>query len=205
MAFQPVGNGAEVVIKGINQGSECVTTFGFLGTVGFTLMDLGTLVENLRFAWSTYALPQLPTTYEAFEAVGKGLRTSTDVEYSSPFPSGSSGLLGAAALPNNVSLAVARKTGNVGRSNRGRVFWPAFTEADVAANEVTSARTLGIVNALNDIQVESEATGVFLMGIISRRTGGALRPTGVVLPVRSWTVVDRTVDSQRRRLPRRGA
>lgn len=205
MAFQPVGNGAEAVIKATLDGEQVVTTFPLLGIVGFTQANLQEFVDDLVNAWSTNALPQLPASYQAFEVVGRGLRTASDVEASTSFPSNSTGALVSPQLPNNVTISVARKTGLTGRSNRGRLYWPGLTEGDVVGNELSSTRATAILAALSAIQANVEGPGNFLMAVISRYTGGALRPTAIALPIASWTVVDRTVDSQRRRLPNRGS
>lgn len=205
MAFQPVGNGAELVIKALNQGEECVTTFGALGIVNYSNTQLANFVADAALAWQTYILPILPSSYVAYEVIGTGLRTATDFTTTVSYGGGAAGTRAGTPLPNNVSLAIARKAGVTGRSNRGRIFWPAFIETDVSANAVNSTFVSTMISALTTFQADAEVSGNFTLGVISRYTGGSLRVSGVVIPTNSWSVTDNTVDSQRRRLPNRGS
>lgn len=204
MPFQPVGNGAEFVIKGQLLGEEVVTTFPLLGLVGFTQGDLQDYCEAAADAWTTYIKPQLIGSYTFYELVGKGLRTQEDVEATVSFSGGDSGALVGSPMPNNVSLSIARKTGLTGRSNRGRIYWPGFNEADVTNNEISTARAGAIVDALEDFTTAVNSLGTFSLAIITRYSNNALRPTAIARPITSWSVVDRVVDSMRRRLPGRG-
>jgi len=204
MPFQPVGNGAEVVIKGQNQGEECVTTFGALGIVNWTGTMLENFVADVATAWQTYILPILPTSYTAFEVVGTGLRTASDFTFTYSYGGGAAGTRTGNPMPNNVSLAIARKSNLAGRSNRGRIFWPGFCENDVLGNAIVGTFASTILSALGNFTTDAETSGNFALGVITRYSNNVLRNPAVVIITPTWAIVDATVDSQRRRLPNRG-
>lgn len=118
------------------------------------------------------------------------------------------GALTGQVLPNNVTFTVSLRTGLAGRSYRGRIYVTGIRFADVASSEPNSlvaARANGIVaswNALrNALLVNLQP---YQMCVVSRYTNLAPRTTAVVTPVTNVLAVDRVLDSQRRRLPKRG-
>ena len=110
----------------------------------------------------------------------------------------------AKSFPGNVTLAVSFRTAAAGRSGRGRNYVPGLVDLrdgnslldDVYAGQIVDAwsglRTLGSEDGWNQV-------------VVSRFSGGAPRVTGVTNVVNSILIVDRTLDSQRRRLPGRGS
>jgi hypothetical protein len=111
-----------------------------------------------------------------------------------------------AFMPNDVSLAVKKSTGHLGRAGRGRWFWPSMDpSALVDDNTVTAVFQAGIVGALQSFQTAVEtALAPATMGIVSYYLNKVLRTAGVFYPITNWSAIDATVDSQRRRLPGRG-
>lgn len=111
-----------------------------------------------------------------------------------------------ANLPNSVCIAVKKNTGNLGRSGRGRLYWPSL-DASVLSddNTVESAFAGDVVDALGQMQVDIEGSAYpCQVGIVSYYNNGALRSAGLFQQITSWSVADLTVDSQRKRLPGRG-
>jgi len=110
----------------------------------------------------------------------------------------------AKSFPGNVSLAISFRTSEAGRSGRGRNFVAGLVDLrdgnslldDVYAGQVVTAwqglRTLGSDAGWGQV-------------VVSRFHAHAARTTGVVFPITSTLMVDRTIDSQRRRLPGRGS
>ncbi len=113
---------------------------------------------------------------------------------------------GGDTLPSDVCIAVKKGTGNLGRSGRGRWYWPlGVASALVHPDEVAAAQITTIETALQDFQAGVETiTGTPLMGIVSYRHGGVARAAGLFQHITSWSVADAFVDSQRRRLLGRG-
>lgn len=121
-----------------------------------------------------------------------------------PVPGG--GSYGGSSLPSDVCIAVKKSTATLGRSGRGRWFWPVGNAAAlVRPDELGPAVMTNILLALTNFQATVEAiSGTPHMGIVSYRTGGAPRSAGQFERITGWSFSDSFVDSQRRRLLGRG-
>lgn len=117
------------------------------------------------------------------------------------------GLVGAdegSPLPNNVSLAIARKNGLRGRAGNGRVFWQGLPSSAMAdENTVTSAYADLLVELMGTFDAAAEGLG-WTPVILSYQNAGVVSSEATIYPITSWSVTDLVVDSQRRRLPGRG-
>lgn len=111
-----------------------------------------------------------------------------------------------AAMPTQNSLAIKRETGAVGRSYRGRVYWPIWNGAMLASQDAVSAAVAtGAANALAAFQAAVEGgTYPCTMVLVSFQTAGAPNNPGIATPVTGWSYTDLNIDSQRRRLVGRG-
>jgi len=120
-----------------------------------------------------------------------------------PGTGGSAGV----AIPSSNSIAIKKSTDTLGRSGRGRWYWPlgSSDSLGVTNDTVNPTAIARYINALTLFQsgVQGLPTPVE-MGIVSYRSGGALRAEGLFSQIVSWSVTDSTVDSQRRRLTGRG-
>lgn len=203
MPFIPVPGAALVEIRASLDSQEIENTLGFYRAdeevVPANLLDLADSVEAL---WAANALPLLPNTYVMRSVVATSLESQFSYQVTSTNHAGDAGTSSFVAEPNNVSLTVQFKTALRGRSYRGRNYWPALTDGVVVNNEVTAAHVDAIV------AVYTAFLGVVAAGwtwvVISRFTNNAPRNEGVTVPVQTALVVDNIVDSQRRRLPKRG-
>jgi hypothetical protein len=109
-------------------------------------------------------------------------------------------------LPSDVCIAVKKSTATLGRSGRGRWFWPLGNTAALAhPDEVGATYGTQIITALTNFQATVEAiSGSPQMGIVSYRSAGAPRAAGLFSRITGWSLGDLYVDSQRRRLLGRG-
>lgn len=109
-------------------------------------------------------------------------------------------------FPNNISVAIKRATGNLGRSGRGRLYWPSMDTGALSDDNTVSGGFAGDVTvALEAFQAGVEAYLAGLtMGIVSYYLDKVLRTEGLFQGITSWSVSDLIVDQQRRRLPGRG-
>lgn len=204
MPFQPVGNAAEIAVRGSLDGQECVNTIGVLGSVGWGQTDLSDLCTIVRDIWDTSFLPIITSAYTAIEVVGRGLRTESDFDADAQFDATSDGQADGFPMPNNVTIAVSFRTGLVGRSYRGRNYWPGLTSTQVAGNTVLTAHITAMRAAYSALRTAINETEVWVMGVISRVQEGVVLESGIVTPITTFAVADATIDSQRRRLPGRG-
>lgn len=154
--------------------------------------------------WTTNVRAIVATNVSMREVYVKSLHVANapDATFSSGFPS--SGTATGDSLPNNVSLAVSLRTGLTGRSARGRWYWYGFVESQIDANTVSPGMVSTIDGAITNLLSTINGLG-YQWVIVSYRSGGAPRVGGpVYFVVNNVTIVDSTVDSQKRRLPRRG-
>jgi hypothetical protein len=102
-------------------------------------------------------------------------------------------------LPKQVSLVATLRTALAGRSYRGRVYVPGFTESANSAGGVASVTAMSIAEGLVG-NIRSGMAGLdLLMGVVSTRFNGAPRLINVITDVVSVQVRDNQWDNQRRR------
>ena len=113
---------------------------------------------------------------------------------------------GDAPIPTDSALAISRFSAVLGRSNRGRIYWPIWDRAELSsADTVLDTHWGDIVDALNSLAgVMVESFPDLELGMISQQTAGVVRANGLFVPTVLWGTTDGLVDSQRRRLLGRG-
>lgn len=126
--------------------------------------------------------------------------TSLGIEYVDGLPLAALGSPN--ALPNNATVAVKWLTGVRGRSYRGRTYHIGLTTLQVTESTLSELAQTALTAAYNELISTAEANDTPLV-VASRVANGAPRPVGVTTTVTGCSV-NRTVDSQRRRLPERG-
>lgn len=158
----------------------------------------------MRTDWSNTLIAVLAPTLVWVETKFTDLSTQTGQTYTTstslPFPGASA----SAQLPNNCALVITKRTALRGRSFRGRSYMPGLTEAVVTGNSVLSTFLTPALNFFNAALSYAVTGNEFNMVVVSRFSEGAPRITGISTPVTNFTA-DTVVDSQRRRLPLRGA
>jgi len=110
------------------------------------------------------------------------------------------------SLPTDTAFAVKKLTAGLGRSARGRWYFPVWNAAWLAsADQLNSGFAAGTVAALSAFQAAVEGGALPVsVGIVSFQIGGGVRNPGVFQRITSWDSTDAYVDSQRRRLLGRG-
>jgi len=203
MARPPTPDVAEVTMTFLQDGQYLVNKHHFKNTAGWDEGSLNNLGTAIREWWNTELKEFVSNTVSLVEievidlspASGLGITVSTGLPIS--------GTLSDPPLPNNVTVAVKKGTGLIGRSFRGRTYHIGLTETAVAGNTVAP----GNVSALRDAyDALKEPLGEVIpvdLCVLSETTGGAPRVTGICTPV-TGIAIDPIVDSQRRRLPGRG-
>jgi hypothetical protein len=169
-----------------------------------TVEDCALIAQTVGDWWDDNVQAIVATNVVMREVYVKSIAVANGPEatYSAPFPL--AGLLAGDSLPNNVSIAVSLRSGLTGRSARGRWFWYGITEGQVDANTMNVAAISIIDAAITNLREDIIGLG-FQWVIVSYVANGAPRPGGpVYFIVTTITIVDSTVDSQRRRLPGRG-
>lgn len=204
MVYQTVPDTAEVTINALLAGQRIQNTYHFTNADAWTAAALGSLCDDVMTTWNAYVPTNMSTAYAVTSVEARGLRSESDV-YSFSAITPAAGANTGATLPNNVVLSVARLSGLTGRSFRGRVYIPVTVQAFLTGvNAVSSTFVTAVEAALNNLRVAGTSEG-WANVIVSRKADGVLRTVGITTPVLSYQVRDNTLDSQRRRLPGRGA
>lgn len=204
MAFQPVLDCAQAIIRAESSGQECLTILNFYNPAGSSgEIALNNLAIQIGTAWIDHALPLFTPDYVATKVETQALNTEVDVTSQYVLPSGAGTRPFEEPMSNNNTIAIQHKTGLSGPWARGRTFWPQLGKSDVNNNEVSILRIAAILSVFNEIKADCAAVG-WQHVVVSRWYNKAKRPAGVFFPVLTYAVGDFVVDSQRRRLPKRG-
>lgn len=106
-------------------------------------------------------------------------------------------------LPANVSLAVHWGTGRLGRSYQGRTFHIGMPKDQTNNSTVSPIWINNLQTAYSTLLQGAQLNG-YPLSIVSYSANGAWRASALVTPITSVSI-EQTTDSQRRRLPGRGA
>lgn len=201
MAFIPVFNTAQIEIRAANQGVPVENTWYAEKVTPWTQSSLDDLTAAVANAVGAGWLAQLPSTWVGTEVYAKDLTAPIAFQSTDVTIAGMPGLATGTPLPNNVTLAIARRSGLTGRSARGRIFWMGMTQLFLDTNEnFVSSGTAGVLVAnCEEVDIAIATVGATSV-IVSRFTGGAARVVGETFPVADWIVTDLRVDTMRERL-----
>lgn len=203
MAFIPVANTAQVELRYLWDGQRCENVLYFTNDAPYTASDLSDLALAVFDWWQDNMRAAMPATLALNEVYCTDISSATGPVHSYAPTSGNVGTSAGISMPNNVALAITFRTGQRGRSGRGRNYIPGLTETNVTNNEVAAASVDYFQDAYA-LLMSGAFAGPGIWSVVSRYTGNAPRLIGQSLPVTSVAIVDAVVDSQRRRLPKRG-
>jgi len=104
--------------------------------------------------------------------------------------------------PANVTLCVTLRSSSTGRSARGRAYsLPPSSFSIASKNTFKTTYANALAAAFNQLLSDVSSAG-WTPVVLSRRTSGALRTTGVGTPIVIAEVRNVVADSQRGRLPK---
>lgn len=206
MPFVPTPNCVQAELIYEFQGQVCENVLHYVKESPWDTDTMAELAEQLKDAWVTYIKPQVSAQLYVTEIKITDLSSQTGpvVNYGTGLPVNGA-QTGSPPLPNNVAIVFTKRTLLRGRSYRGRIYHCGLVESQVTANNV-EATPLAALNAgwANFIGISLPVAGTeALLTVLSLVEDGNARTTGVATLVTSLTS-DGVVDSQRRRLPRRG-
>lgn len=204
MPIPPTPDVALVELRYTYQGQRVENTLYFRHQTGINVTDMEGLAGAIAANYIALVKPSVPSTLLLREIYVVDLSDSTApaVTYTTDLPV--AGDDGAAAMPNNVTICVSFRTLGRGRSSRGRNYLLGITENEVNDNIVSEVAWLPWF-ALYQELLDFGGVGPWVWGVLSTVSGGVPRTTGFFQDIIAYTVVDNVVDSQRRRLPGRGA
>lgn len=204
MTFVPVPNTALVEVKHF-YGSEIVeNTLWFENIVDPTEGMLTTLAENVATNWAINQLVYASTGVGMYQVSATSMTSNTSPSVDFTVSPIEFGLIDSPVVPSSVTWTITFRTGNRGRSFRGRNYFIGLTESQVSGNGITSTLANNIISAYETFMAAVSTDG-WQHVVASRFSGGAPRTTGVTTPVTSYGYFDLYVDSMRRRLTGRGS
>lgn len=204
MAAVPATNVAEVQIRGTLAGQQVENTFFYRLGTAITQAALDALCAAVSGAFVAGSMDVLPSNYQIREVYGFDRTAGAGTQSTYTGDAGTPGTAGGTALPNNATIAIARKSGERGRNRNGRIYWPGMTTAMlVNPNTVLTSIANDIIDNLE--QVDAAAIALeWTPVIISTVFEGHPLLTALITPIAQWVLTDLTLDSRRKRLPGRG-
>ena len=204
MPFVPADNVIGVEMRMRLDSQRVENTLYFYKVTGWTAADVPVVFNALLVWWNTYYSVPVSNQLSLNEIKVTDLSSPTGFAFEIPTPTPKpTGDSAEPAAPNNVALCVSFRTGSRGRSARGRNYVPGIPKTAITANTVDALTVSGIAAAYNQLLTVADGLGADWV-VVSRFTAGDERPAAVISFINAATVVDSTVDSQRRRLPGRG-
>lgn len=204
MPFIPVPGGAQVEMRYTLDEQACENVFWVSGLANESpVIDLQNIGRIFRDWWVANIKPLQPATIVLREVYVTDQSSASGATWTEAgtLPQAGSGT--GQSLPSNCALVVSLRTALRGRSFRGRSYFFPLREQDVVENEVGTDLVTALLTAYGQLILDLVDEDYHL-AVCSRFSGGDPRAAGVLTPVQAVTVVDRTIDSQRRRLPGRG-
>lgn len=207
--FIPAPNTVSLeLIYGYNTGTVMENVIHVEKGAPFTLAEIQGLRAAVIACWSAglkNAFDSAQTLNRVrIRALDSAVAPTEDYSLPTPLPGG---LSSGGNMPTVNCVAVKLGTGLTGRSNRGRIYIPVLgTNAlDTNRNELYASVAVTIVAALEQLRAAIPAWDATARWVItSFRNEYAWRTVAVNNTVTTIVLVDRHLDSQRRRLTGRG-
>lgn len=211
MAFIPIPLTAKIVVKAMLSGQQCHSIFYAKADQGeWNAASLEDLADAVIAAWQQNMLALVGANYsfESVEARDMSSSAGEVVEVAVTGQKLGTATSGGAVLPNNVNLSIKKLSTVGGRTGRGRIFWPITLSGmlDASGQTVNAAFADSVCQNLRDVKdfIETTLLGQVLVGFASLYFEGLPRIEGIFREVVDFVCPDKTLDSQRRRLPGRG-
>ena len=151
--------------------------------------------------WENDLAPNLTVDVALREVVATNMGSIDGAQFMYAPDATTTGELSGPTLPNEVAICLSFRTGNRGRSARGRMFISGLPDnSRDTPNTISTTYASAILTSGAALLTAFTGTPQFV--IVSYFSEGAARPGGpVYFPVTSVVLTDRVVDSQRRRKP----
>lgn len=204
MPFIPFANTAQVEAVWSVDGQIVENVLHF-DNAAPDLSNLTDLADAVNTAIRTSILPLIHSGISLLRVIGTLLDVLDGFQFISTASLPAPGTNSGSAMPNNVAACISLKSTSRGRSARGRSYIPGIPhEALIAPSEINATYAAALVTAWTEV-LGAGADAGWSPVVASRFTGGAARTTGVTFPIVTIAMFDNILDSQRRRLPGRGA
>lgn len=203
MIFVPIPNTAKIELVYSIDGQTLENVLHYVGGASPTEDVLNLLAADTVTQWAaTWKLRQgAGCQLMKIKATDVSREDGPAIEYNTGLPA--VGSINSEMMSNNVTACISMKTAKRGRSYRGRIYLPGITVVEVATNTLDITATGPLDDSFsywNFLDADGDPWGLV---VASRFHNGAPRTVGVTTPVTGF-ITNKTVASQRRRLPGRG-
>jgi hypothetical protein len=206
MALPPAEGIAQAVFNYRQDGQEVKNVIHFGQTAPISTGTLQQLAEDCEGWWRTFLRILQVSTLTLPSITIRDLGATPENPIFRIVGAPQAGTQAPPGAPNSVTIVLSMRTALAGRSFRGRIYHLGLPNAQIAVNAVQPTHVTALIAAYAELLNFPVGPGEtpWVPGVLSYYSGGALRPTPVFTPAVVFTS-DGVIDSQRRRLPGRGA
>ena len=203
MAFIPAPNTARVSLVMNQDGQTIVNVFHFtkVPTSPFTFGELQQLAQDFVTTWVNTVAAHQNADVAYTSIVARALDSLSAPSYEGPITG--NGDVSDTPMPTNVTIAIKWITALGGRSYRGRTYHVGLSAGSISNSTLAQATLDAILAAYNEFLTQMGALG-WRMVVTSYQQNGIPRVSGISTAITGAVAEDNALDSQRRRLPKRG-
>jgi hypothetical protein len=192
-----ITGGVRAVFNYVQHGEQRANVLHGIKSTDWTQTELVDLADNLVDAWVANVRPWAVDDLQLENVTVTSLEGPASEQYVRNCLSNCNGANGGAPAPGNATSTISWRTSGIGRSKRGRSFFPGFAESHINDDDTVNSGQLVSLSALG-----SAIMTAFLQSA-SSQLGVYSRVLNLITPVTSY-VIENILDTQRRRLPQRG-
>jgi len=196
MPFTPIDRVIRVVLRFTRDTREYQNVLHVRKPSAVTLADLIAIADEAVTWWTTTYSNGLVNDVCLLSVTATDMSVQGGQQYTADVSPPTCGTSTAPPLPGNVTGTISWRTGRTGRRYRGRTYAVGFGEPDVGDQDTMSGALTSLL-ATTAVDWILRALGVGLSPVVASFTYGTAED---ILSA----VIENVVDSQRRRLPRRG-
>lgn len=200
MAYIPASNVLKLEVRGTLNGEEVENVLYFQHSGAITTGDVEDLFDFFEDTWIPEAQPERGTLMLWDELYATDLTTETSPTWGRSFSPAIAGTGGSPTLPGNNALCISFRSGNRGRSGRGRNYVPGMQESQATGNLWGTSNVNAAVALYELLLGGGDFPAAWIWVVLSLFNGGAPRVSGLAQTVLDVLSTSLTVDSQRKRL-----
>lgn len=178
-----VANGAQVAIKNLVAGQECLITFHVLGPLGFSNEDLDELCEVVGQRAAARLYPGMSFIASLGEVTARGIRYEGDASGLYVPPTDVEGGVANETQRPQEACCIKVETGRTGAGYNGRNFLPAIPGNVVFEGKINFDYRTGRAAALQAFYLDIRGMTPFNPVIISYWREKTIRPTPIATPI----------------------